>query len=38
MYGKYKFLDTNLKAQNMLLNLMDKTLHIFALVALFKND
>ena len=35
---KYKFLDANFKAQNTLLNSMNKTPHFFALVALFKND
>ena len=36
--AKWKFLDTNFKAQNILLNLMKKTLHFFVLVDLFKND
>ena len=36
---KLKFFDVNLKAQNTLLSLlMNKTLHFFAIAALFKND
>ena len=36
--ARCKVLDANFKVQNTLLNLMNKTLRIFALVTLFKND
>ena len=35
--ARSRFLDTSFKAQNTL-NLMNKTLHFFGLVALFKNN